>query len=145
MRTREAELLRTIADMSYAVMGMYQYQDHESLASHIVFEVADQLGIPQGFLESTPDSDIPYMASFHVRIGKHAILVHRVFMAQNNREAMLKSRNISALLFPGSPRVDDNGVYFFDGGEVAVRLEKLVSLNPFDLSVEESLLEREAA
>lgn len=144
MRTREAQLLRTIADMSYKTFEMYRYDDHEELASHIVYEVATQLNIPTSYLEATQSSDIQYVASFNVRIGRHSICVPRLFMAGNNREAILKARNLAAHLFPGEPSIDDNGVYFFSGGEVAVKLEKLVTINPFDFSVEVST-QKEAA
>jgi hypothetical protein len=40
--------------------------------------------------------------------------------------------------------IDDNGVYFFSDGDVAVKLEKLAAINPFDMSVEESIKEEAA-
>jgi len=101
MRTRNAQLLATIADITYAAMPMYRYHDHELMVQDIVYEVSNQLDVPQDYLDRTPGNDTPYLASFQVRIGRHAIFVPRIFMAQNNGDAMLKARSIQALLFPG--------------------------------------------
>ncbi len=135
MRTRNAQLLATIADITYAAMPMYRRHDHELVAQGIVYEVSKQLNIPQDYLDCTSDHDILYLASFHVRIGRHSIFVPRIFIAQNNGDAMCKARNIQALIFPGGATIGDNGVYFFSDGEVAVNLEELTIINPFDMFI----------
>lgn len=133
------ELRDAIVSITQKSMMMYPIETHYGVVDEILYQIECLLGVPPNYLAKEGPPETPYFASFHVRIGHRLIMVPRIFMAPNNREAMLKARNLQTLLFPGSPRVDDTGVYFFDGGEVAVALERLVAINPFDLSVDETV------
>lgn len=133
------ELHDTIVGITQKSMMMYPIEVHYGVVDEILYQIEYLFGVPTNYLTKDGPPETPYFANFHVRIGHRLIVVPRIFMSPNNREAMLKARNLQATLFPGSPRVDDFGVYFFDGGEVAVSLERLVAINPFDLSVDETV------